>query len=559
MNGSESINDELKVQSVPNVDWSKVMLTINLCNSIRNSIDIIDKVRETRDPDGIQSLRQKYRGIRTGEKIKLFLTGGFSGGKTTFIRRILEGTVVGAISGVPQTSTIIKHYGGYAGSFKVVFNEKYAPPSAQKQPFSKFLKTYDIDSCFEQSGDIWKAIEREKVFDVWGYEKCLDFLKGSDSFPAFIKIIEWSHKLATNKKWNVLDFFEIFDLPGIGGTETHNNIIENIIKESQPDIILCLLNSTSGIPEGNEYDYIVSWTKTAIARENQLFFVWVYQKSTSPTSGPKKDWIKEQKEQLCMALDEITKVRKLDNDTITLLKESNVIDARGDSEESNIALSAITKILGLYFEKKTRAYIEECKKNIGEIPQLPAILFNTKGNARLPQNPLKLLTGMLEELSWEQRKDKLNTNEAKSRIEEKLCLSAWDENKQKEELQLIMRFFREKIEETIEAIMTRVTYHKRSFTEDIVEGIEKVFKADSKKTDAFICDLNYLRSGFKEELSTNQEWQKNIIFAQAAFLLNAFYQKNLPGYYLKDFESKIIDHMDADVKALSEEALGDAP
>ncbi len=244
---------------------------LKTCTKIKNKIDLLERIKKTVGSEIICD----YKGLRLGEKIKVFLIGEFSAGKTTYIERFLE-KLVGTTSPFPETATLIEHEGGDSELFTIFFNKEYDAKQKSKE-FAKLLENYKLKNRFRQYGTLWQPTVKEITVD-WDQPKCNGFIKASNNFNGFIKRIKWTHS-----DINILDYASFYDLPGIHGVEGHDDFIRESINYVDPDILICLIATSEGTPSGDTIKYIYNLMQeiyTDKKRKKPIFF-WCYQKGAT--------------------------------------------------------------------------------------------------------------------------------------------------------------------------------------------------------------------------------------------------------------------------------------
>ena len=345
-----------------------------------------------------------FHGLRSGSKdrINVFLVGKFSAGKTSFVRRLTAG-LSGYVAGNPSTACVVVHKNESQPSLTITFNKEFSINNREK--FIPVLKEYDLFTPYFTVKDNSFILKNRKeiTFDNWGDARILSFLKDANEFPeAFDKVI-WNHGKSAEKKDTLLDFANLYDMPGFGGKINHDPVIENILKREKPDIILYLLDTDSGLPSDVEVKSLSKLLQSVTQHDLQPLFCWVYQKSSTNSAFAielidvnnegfffDEKFMKGKKESLAKWIDEIVDAEKFIKEKtseitddeeelksqiasaeryvglfnwnqVAYLRKSFILDARGPREDTEIARNAVSLVLQKYFDVIGEKYYEEAK------------------------------------------------------------------------------------------------------------------------------------------------------------------------------------------------------
>ncbi len=508
--------------------YNRIGILFDNCDRIRSNIELLEGMSQS------ISKNSNTSGIIYSKKIKLFLLGDFSSGKTTFIKRLLS-KLVGVSSQFPQTSSIIKHFGSSSRMLMIIPCKTYTPPAALRFEFSKIVRKFGLEKYFTQKGDTWSAEEENISISHWQNTEIVDFVGAIDRYPGFIASIDWGHKLTDNaKKHSLLDYSHIYDVPGIGGEIEHDRVVDAAVNES-PDIILYLVDSSRGIPGDNEEKSLIN---IALKNPNAHFF-WCYQKKSENKS---EDFIDSQENELENFITSM--LDKARDKTInsfelqavkTFFDSATVVDARGDVNDNFSAIDEVTKVISKFYLRKTAVYISSKKSELLDIPDRPEIL-----NAR--ENPEQLIIQKLNVLASQNDARKLDLYRLLNSIFENDLIS---DHLKKHGNSAFAAFISENAHEVVDKIVSK------SIRDDRNKILIKVW--DSHKNvidDDARLDYNFLKRDFEELYNSKNYLQVKIPLLQACILYVLYSDSRLERIYRKDIESHIIRQVEQDLELL---------
>lgn len=531
-----------EIEDKLNSDMARLIL--ETCNRLRNNVDLLEHTREIRTAGEGENLSSLIHGIGSSEKIKIFLSGEFSAGKTTFIKRIL-GQIAGATSPFPQTGMMIKHCVGDTASFKINFAAEFSAKSeSEKFSFTDFIKNFKIQDKFAQTGSIWKVLQGEMVFSDWGADKCLDFISKADGFTNAVKFIQWTHLPMTRfKEHDILKYADLYDLPGIGGKHEHSLTIKGIIETNTPDIILYLIDTGNGVPSEEGFNYIRDWVEGFIntAGVKPIFF-WLYQLPESKLEDTElsQEWIEEQKKSIQSMLMHKRDKEQLSDNAYEYLMGSEILDARGSKDDYPRARAAVAKAIGLYYKIRLMEYIKNAIASLKDIPNMHEVLFSREtGIANQLQTPTEVVINCIGEIANKITiGNKVMTyDQVKQDVDQALGLTDFrNSNYQNKELESTIKSWSERIDDTIKNIVKKSA------------GWRWLWPGNRE----YSPKNGFTTQRLKQEIHENNTWIDSLYLAQSAVLFSSFHKNELPGFYLKDIESKIAESIELDLRKLKD-------
>jgi len=339
-------------------------------NILKDSIDAFEAQIMSKLDSG-KTMADHSHGLLNKDRIKVFLVGEFSAGKTTFARRLLGGSS-GHIAGNPTTGCLVIHKQKSTPSLLVAFNKEFSISDSEK--FERFLNSYNLRKFFSNVNNVFTPNANVKLFDNndFSSDKILEFLKDANDFPEAFTSIVWNHKKPSQAKYDsFLDFADLYDMPGIGGEERHDEVIKKIFNEHKPDVVLYLIDTAAGCPSEDELKALPGFLQSITRCEPAPLFYWVYQKPTEYASlnianldeqGPVYDenFLKDNKKKMEDWVDNI-KINHsglFNEKLINYLAETAVLDARGLKDDTETAQNAASIVLQHYFCRNAMKYCE---------------------------------------------------------------------------------------------------------------------------------------------------------------------------------------------------------
>ena len=354
-----------------------------LCNRINSVLEML--------PD---TMREKCK-IDTKNKPSIFLTGEFSGGKTTLIHQ-LAGHKSGSESGGPETASIVIHKCAKESSCEIFFENEFFIEKSEE--FQKILHKYDIRlSDFNIKGNSWGFKKKSIEKSDWKINIIQGFISEMSNYPNAIKKIIWTHSDCPS--YSPLNYATLFDMPGTGGKNSHESVINKVFEDESPDIICYVLDTDRGIP-GKEAVEPIKEIAEKCLKDDSLFF-WFYSK---PTTGKGQEilgemnrdkyWLADKRHRLNEFIDSIysvsTKLESVEtqpeqgegesdaDETAagSLLKNAPIIDARNSfiqpTDNTANAMNAFAIIIQQYYIKVLAQYTDILNEKLTEF-QIPDV------------------------------------------------------------------------------------------------------------------------------------------------------------------------------------------
>lgn len=248
-----------------------------LCDIYKDLQEKVKSFEETITKE--DSCANLYNGLN-GRRIKIGLWGHYSSGKTTLLERIFD-DYAGSISSVPETACLTVHRLDSIKGISITFRPEFSIEEDKQEAFQKFLDENELEKYVQQTGPKhWKSNQQEEVSP--NYKKILDikrFLGNVNKYMNAIEKIYYYHNRKGNDT-NVLDFLEIYDLPGFGGKDEHEEIINGIIRTETFDAIIFLIDPSQGIPKNSDITKLQELGNLIEEKNKNLLFFWAYEKPT---------------------------------------------------------------------------------------------------------------------------------------------------------------------------------------------------------------------------------------------------------------------------------------
>ena len=231
-------------------------------------------------------LFQKQKGascesLRNGfndENVRIGLLGATSAGKTTLIRRLLSESA-GKISSKPETACLVVHRFSKSENLRLEFRArvKFDDQSVGRE-FNEFLKDYKLEDNYDKKGlSEWQlkegVSEETREYDR---EDIFSFFEQVNKFGEVFSKITWNHR-QRRSDYNLTDLIDIYDLPGFGGKEEHDQAVSAIFEKEQFDVLIYLIDTSCGIPAKEEMGYLKAVQAYLNSNRNTLFY-WAYEK-----------------------------------------------------------------------------------------------------------------------------------------------------------------------------------------------------------------------------------------------------------------------------------------
>lgn len=312
-------------------------------------------------------------------RINIFLAGGFCGGKTTFIGRLIGGfgTSGGDTSGGPLTACSVVHKNSPNRNLEIFFNEGSFTVEDRGE-FNHFLDNYNLRMCFEGvSKTEFKPVRDNIGVKDWENGKILEFLTEANKYPKVFAKIVWNHRKSKDKKRAFLNFANLYDMPGLGGNEEHDKVIEKTFRQEKPDVILYLIDTDRGILGDDEIKALPELLNPVVRDGNEQppLFCWVYQRANPGSRKKDSNFLEDKKKSLKDLFDGIVSDRDdlakkynglFDERLANYLSKSFILDARGPAEDTEIAQDAVSLVLQKYLCEAGKKYCEEAVKILND-------------------------------------------------------------------------------------------------------------------------------------------------------------------------------------------------
>ncbi|MBP5503738.1 MAG: dynamin family protein [Bacteroidales bacterium] len=365
----------------------------SLCNRVEDMLYLLS-----------DSMRQDC-GIRTKNRPVVLLTGEFSTGKTTLIQEFTK-EKSGTISPIPETANIVVHKSASESSCEIFFNKKFR--IAKSEDFRKFLHTFDIDikkNFVITDGEYWNFVNDSVVKSSWKSNEIQEFMYKTKDYPEAFATIIWAHDNCPD--YSPLNYTYLVDMPGTGGNEAHENVIDRYFECDEPDIVCYLIDTDNGIPGKVAEDGIKKIANLCLGRDIQFF--WLYAK---PSANSEQDinnevdnnkdcWLSRKHKEIVDFVDAIYKGQQPDSITDTpnrdatvdenfikkdsiddeksqllqcaeMLKNAPIIDARNrfDGKENCCtahAINAFAMVIQQYYIKILQTYTDALLQKLSQL------------------------------------------------------------------------------------------------------------------------------------------------------------------------------------------------
>lgn len=445
-----------------------------------------------------------------GNRIKIGLMGHYSTGKTTLLSRIFGG-YAGAISSVPETACLVVHRLDSFQGISIKFKSEFRIEKDKEDSFKAFLEENKLEKYIQQSGmNTWKSNQQEEISPDYKVIDTKRFLENVNDYMNVIEKIYWCHKRGREDE-NALDFLEIYDLPGFGGTDAHEDVISSIIKTESFNIVIYLIDPSQGIPKDSDIQRLQILSPLLETSNEDILFYWAYEKPIGTFDRQKK-------------LDEI---RSAINGSLsqTFYKNARLLDITGEKDDAETPQNVFSlEVLPLYFQMAGARYLKSQSD------------FWNRDKEKIP---VFALQPILTQIDDESRKNEVSKECVTAIFEEKLEL---DSGFLKE------KRFQEKLSEIKEKIHKKLAERKSSprleeFSEEEqrmlqIEALQEEIQKTVKEMINFVChgplhptaDINKVRTPFWKKYYASREWQlllQNLCDYKVKVNYNSVRQHNL--------------------------------
>ena len=395
------------------------------------------------------------------------------------------GGYVGAISSVPETACLTVHKLDSFQGISIKFKNEFSIDENKENDFRLFLENNKLDKYVEQTNiHEWRCTQQDEISPDYKILDTKRFLENVNNYINVIDKIYWCHK-RMNADADVLDFLEVYDLPGFGGTDAHEEIIKSIIEEESFDIIIYLLDPSQGIPKDSDIEKLRLLAPSIDKGNSDVLFYWAYEK-------PSEDFDKVEK------LDEI---RDSINGKLTnnFYKNARLLDMTGEKDDYELPQNVIaSEVLSIYFQYTGYRYLKS-QKEIWE--------WERKNNLSYKLPPI------LNQIDDESRKEIVSKERVKVIFQESLELEPDFLKKQTIDIQRICGDIKKKIvrDKTISVEELSEDEQKQLYSLSLKKEINAIINSMIN----FIChgvvnpiaDINRVRKPFWEKYHKTREWK----------------------------------------------------
>lgn len=337
---------------------SALKYTVTLFN--KHILDKFSKeIRET------LSLDRRFHCLKNDGRINVLLAGGFCTGKTTFIKRLIGGWS-GRTSGTPNTACLVVHRNAVVPTWEISLKKARIEGY---EGFKNFIDDFDgLERHFKNVNDenITPISEDKFTVPAWGGGKDWDFPVNVEKYAGVFEEIVWNHKKTGKNVF--LDYVSLYDMPGIGGKDEHDETIEKIFEQQRPDVILYLIDPTDKVLAPEEIETLPKLLKPFMSDKPLFCFVYQKEQEEQPENNNSLNTKKGTLE------DSIKRIG--DKKVVDYLRlDSFVLDARGDKEDTEIAQNAVSLVLRKHICKITGEYCKKAKQILKKDKEsLPAVM-----------------------------------------------------------------------------------------------------------------------------------------------------------------------------------------
>ena len=233
--------------------------------------------------DSSSKIRRGLSG-ESGNRVRVALLGATPAGKTTFIRRLLSDSP-GKISSKPETACLVIHSFSRVENIVLKFKEGVIDfgDGDKSSKFHKFVQEFGFSDCFHGVTDTsWQPLEKE-VTKEFTREKIINFLAEANEYDKVFKSIKWNHKRGRGE-YCLSDLIEIYDLPGFGGKDAHDETALEVLRSEDFDILIYLIETSRGIPAEDEAKHLMA-IRDFLKSHPSIKMYWAYQKPLSGGAG----------------------------------------------------------------------------------------------------------------------------------------------------------------------------------------------------------------------------------------------------------------------------------
>jgi hypothetical protein len=547
LNNTWASIDELKPkidELIQNIDPIIATGVYERCKRLKDDIDLFEnQILSELNGKKQSDTGENYHGLRARERLNVFLVGEFSSGKTTFTRRLIK-DFAGSIAPTPTTACLVIHKQGDVENLEVTFQKKIKVKEREK--FEKFLYEYELTKQFENNLEIWTSIKSEKIFDNLSTVQKLNFLEKANVFPEIFEKIVWYHKKSGQdmSKNTFLDFIDLFDMPGFGGTSEHDIVIKNVFDNFRPDVILFLIKTGEGVASTKNGELLKKLLSNINYKQPPLFY-WVYQERGRVVSAEEigeklsdKSFFDSRREDLDGIIDNLKngsqELAKFPDECINYLQQSSILDARGPKEDTELAQNAVSFILKDYFVDRGLKYVSQSRKQLKDdtkAPQFEVMTYKSdtykKGNPFINDRILARIKTSHD----------LSTDNIKRIFLDEFHIKDDELSDYPYDLKDTLLRWRQNINEIIDGII------------DSIKGKKMFGKAKNVSIDRINGEF------WKNYQKNDKGWQRLLYTVQAYHWLKTVYSGNIAMQYVNQIGMAILGNIEKDIKRLEEHRI----
>ena len=218
----------------------------------------------------------KLRQGLNGKPVRIGLLGATSAGKTTLIHRLLSDSA-GKISSKPETACLVIHSFSKVENIVLRLNKNVVLKDGKKSSeFREFIKKFKLIDCYERNSELWWRAVDDEVTKEFGKEKILEFFDEVNNYDNVFESIKWNHK-QRQREYSLTDLIDIYDLPGFGGKEAHDETASAVLGHKEFDVLIYLIDSSKGIPGEDEKEHLATIKSFLDLRPSYKMY-WAYEK-----------------------------------------------------------------------------------------------------------------------------------------------------------------------------------------------------------------------------------------------------------------------------------------
>ena len=345
-----------------------------------------------------KNLRRGLNGER-GNRVRVALLGATSAGKTTLIRRLLSDSA-GKISSKPETACLVVHSFSRVENIVLKFKDGIVDfgDRDKSSSFCAFAREFDFFACFDRvSNTSWLPHEKE-ITKEFSREKILEFFAKVNEYDNVFESIKWNHK-ESRSEYSLSDLMEVYDLPGFGGKEVHDETASDALRNEDFDILIYLIDTSKGILSDDEKNHLKT-LQNFLKSKPFVKMYWAYQKPLS--DGTEIDW-GEAKENIDASLDKME-----------VVISASLLDLTGkaDSLEDDVCERMLRDVLRPYFVEAGKMYLN----GLYSEPLLHGDLKFDFENS----DSKKVISAILEVIDGESKSQTITLDEASKIVLERL-------------------------------------------------------------------------------------------------------------------------------------------